>query len=553
MSDSFISRSGNPVPSTTLVATDQVTIFGNGSGQNPLTAPGGTAGGGVRIEQAAGFDFPFGIAVTSDGAKVYACNSAGRTVAVINPATGAIVTTIPVGLNPDGVAITPDGAKAYVTNNGENTVSVIDVATDLVVATVIVGQFPEIPTILPNGTAVYVLNFGDGVTTSVSAIRTSDDTVIATIPVGDDPEFIVAAPNSAHVYVNNNGSGTVTQIQTSDNSHTAFSVANSGIAVSHDSATLYIANPGANEILFVDATSHATLHAVAVGNTPVGPIVVLPDGSQLYVFNEGDGSTSAINATTRTVATIPNAGDFFYVATPDSSKIYAAHDAGNAVIEILTASNTVNATVTLSASPGLMAATNAHVFVTTPINIEIIETATNTPEAVPPGVAFGKASTLDLSSQFLVTDEGAGVIGLAIDGTQNPAPAWAPVTFGHTNVPANLAAAQLVPIGFAADGTTFFVAMRPGSIVGLSATLTQQVTAGTLTLTASLGGEAGTLSLVLSATDHESGGSVVQAAGIDRYFRGAGIGVQITTSADFATGETPGNLYVWMETAEGLS
>jgi hypothetical protein len=35
-------RGGNPIPSTTLVATDQVTIFGDGSGQNPLTTNGGS-------------------------------------------------------------------------------------------------------------------------------------------------------------------------------------------------------------------------------------------------------------------------------------------------------------------------------------------------------------------------------------------------------------------------------------------------------------------------------------------------------------------------------
>jgi hypothetical protein len=34
-------RGGNPIPSTTLVTTDQVTIFGDGSGQNPLTTNGG--------------------------------------------------------------------------------------------------------------------------------------------------------------------------------------------------------------------------------------------------------------------------------------------------------------------------------------------------------------------------------------------------------------------------------------------------------------------------------------------------------------------------------
>lgn len=44
MSNVQFTGAGNPIPSTTLVATDQVTIFGDGSGQNPLTTSGGSSG-----------------------------------------------------------------------------------------------------------------------------------------------------------------------------------------------------------------------------------------------------------------------------------------------------------------------------------------------------------------------------------------------------------------------------------------------------------------------------------------------------------------------------
>lgn len=42
-------RGGNPIPSTTLVATDQETIFGDGSGQNPLTTNGANSGQFIPI------------------------------------------------------------------------------------------------------------------------------------------------------------------------------------------------------------------------------------------------------------------------------------------------------------------------------------------------------------------------------------------------------------------------------------------------------------------------------------------------------------------------
>lgn len=42
MSNFQIVGSGNPIPSSTLVATDNETVFGDGSGQNPLTTNGGS-------------------------------------------------------------------------------------------------------------------------------------------------------------------------------------------------------------------------------------------------------------------------------------------------------------------------------------------------------------------------------------------------------------------------------------------------------------------------------------------------------------------------------
>src|SRR6516164_7921802 len=71
---------------------------------------------------------PAGVAVTSDGSKVYIANEAVKgTVSVIDTATDSVSTTIDLGLTPIGVAVAPDGSKVYVANEAVNgTVSVID-------------------------------------------------------------------------------------------------------------------------------------------------------------------------------------------------------------------------------------------------------------------------------------------------------------------------------------------------------------------------------------------------------------------------------------------
>ena len=64
-------------------------------------------------------------------------------VSVIDTATNTVKSTVNVGNWPYGVAVTPDGKKVYVTNDHDNTVSVIDTATNKVTATVPVGEHPK--------------------------------------------------------------------------------------------------------------------------------------------------------------------------------------------------------------------------------------------------------------------------------------------------------------------------------------------------------------------------------------------------------------------------
>ena len=63
-------------------------------------------------------------------------------MSVIDTATNTVSATVTVGTQPIGVAITSDGTRVYVTNYASNTVSVIDAATNMVSATVTVGSGP---------------------------------------------------------------------------------------------------------------------------------------------------------------------------------------------------------------------------------------------------------------------------------------------------------------------------------------------------------------------------------------------------------------------------
>jgi YVTN family beta-propeller protein len=153
---------------------------------------------------------PAGIAVTSDGSKVYVANQGSSDVSVIDTATNKVTATVTDSSfsDPIGIAVTPDGSKVYVSNNYTNIVSVIDTGTNKVTGTVTVGNNPIGVAVTPNGNEVYVANAGSN---TVSVIATANNTVTATVPVGTNPKafgkFIGPALPAQTLTVAENGSG----------------------------------------------------------------------------------------------------------------------------------------------------------------------------------------------------------------------------------------------------------------------------------------------------------------------------------------------------------
>ena len=138
------------------------------------------------------FNMPDGIAVTPDGRKVYIANCVGDSVSVIHTATNT-VTTIkdPSFSEAVGVAVTPDGRTVYISNYagnmGGNTVSVIDIATDTVTKVIHDPSFnfPWGEAVTPDGRKVYDVN---GHSDNVSVISTATNMVVGSpIPVGKFP------------------------------------------------------------------------------------------------------------------------------------------------------------------------------------------------------------------------------------------------------------------------------------------------------------------------------------------------------------------------------
>jgi YVTN family beta-propeller protein len=215
----------------------------------------------------------------------------------------AIVTTIPVGLNPIAVGISADGSLAYVANLNSNTLSVIDTDTDVVVATVNAGPTPRDVEATPDGRYILVVNQS---LNQVTVLDASNYAMVATVAVGNFPCAIAIAPDGGAAYVTNRLSNDVSIIDLTTFAVTKVSVGTFAcdVMVSPDSQWAIVTNRLSGNVTVIDARTKTSVAFVATGTNPQG-VVFSPDGAKAYVTNAA--TTSVIDMGSLTVVeTIAN-------------------------------------------------------------------------------------------------------------------------------------------------------------------------------------------------------------------------------------------------------
>jgi YVTN family beta-propeller protein len=236
---------------------------------------------------------PYGVAVTSNGKKVYVTNMDSGDVSVIDTAKNKVIATVPVGYDPTGIAVTPDGKKVYVVNefNRNGTISVIDTANNKVTTTIAVGKLPEGIAVTPDGNKVYVAN---ELSNNVSVIDTATNKVSATVNVGTSPNGVAVAPDGKKVYVTNdeliNTTGAVSVINTVTNKVTSTVNVEDGpfgVAVTPDGKNVYVTSKGSNNVSVIDTATNTIAATVPVGDATCG-VAVTPDGANVYVVKSGE-------------------------------------------------------------------------------------------------------------------------------------------------------------------------------------------------------------------------------------------------------------------------
>lgn len=211
-------------------------------------------------------------------------------VTPIDLSTGAMLPKIGVGTSPrDGVFAS--NGDVYFTDRDGGTVSVVDPAALALVKTIKVGQGPSGIVAAPDGTLWFV-NAYDG---TVQSIDPKTDTASAPIPIGGTLRALAVVGSTLYV--------TVTSLDevipvnaTTHALGTPIAVGNQpeGIAASRDGRTLYVVDRASNDVTPIDIAAQHALAPIRVGVAPAN-IVLVPDGRTAYVSNYGMNSVSPID------------------------------------------------------------------------------------------------------------------------------------------------------------------------------------------------------------------------------------------------------------------
>ena len=154
------------------------------------------------------------IAVSKDQKTIFTSNIGSDTICEIEPGGGRNgwnVTAIPVGKGPEGFDLSPDGKEVWAANSGGGSVSIIDVAMKKVTATLdLETNRSNRLKFTPDGKLVLISDDGGAGLVIVDAVTRK---VRTRLKLGRGPEGIVVQPDGLKAYVALSGENAVAVIE----------------------------------------------------------------------------------------------------------------------------------------------------------------------------------------------------------------------------------------------------------------------------------------------------------------------------------------------------
>ena len=252
-----------------------------------------------------------GIAVSSDGARVYASAGGNNKIRVYDLADGRlserdaiVLGTEDERIYPAGLALSADDKTLYAALNLDNSVALIDTTTLKVSSKVqlaaaadetAIGPLPYDLALTQGGAKLYVSLWNGGGVSVIDTVQTAQTSQPELIPTGGHATDLTLAPDGDRLYVTNATSDTVSVIDTetgevvgeidlSPYEGAPMGSLPNAVAVSPDGLKLFVANGGNNDVVVVDALTLEIEGLIPTAWFP-SALTVSQDGKRLYVTN----------------------------------------------------------------------------------------------------------------------------------------------------------------------------------------------------------------------------------------------------------------------------
>jgi YVTN family beta-propeller protein len=234
-------------------------------------------------------------------------NKTENTLAIIDPASLKVMGRVPTGEGPHEVVASPDGRTAYVANYGTqqtlgNSLSVIDLNARKEIKRVELGPLFRPHGIVESGGKIYF-------TTEVNRALARYDPVTARVDwvmgTGQTATHMLAImPDGKRAYTANIGSDTVTAIELNAPpgpkmiTHIPVGKNPEAIDVSPDGRELWVGQNGDGSISIIDTATNRLKETIKVGEVPIR-VKFTPDGRRVLVTDAKANQLIVLDAATR--------------------------------------------------------------------------------------------------------------------------------------------------------------------------------------------------------------------------------------------------------------
>ena len=186
-----------------------------------------------------------------------------------------------------GLAVSPDGKRLYIALSKRNVVTVVDIASETVIATVPVGVAPFRVVVSPDSKTVFVANRGGRHPRKGQTVASSAGTELRVDPATD------AALRGSISFIDAKTFATAEMDEGRQPT---------GMVVTHDGKTLYVANSDEDTVTTVDVGTHRVLQSLSLqpeqdpglGQLPTD-LALAGDGKTLYVTSGGGNAVAIIS------------------------------------------------------------------------------------------------------------------------------------------------------------------------------------------------------------------------------------------------------------------